>query len=218
MTEQQNEADKQPGAPQENAGQGGPSQNFALIFVLIAAWFLIMFGGIYLVKGKMFDHKEGDAVQTMGMTWGIYPNGQMAAENLTLASCHGQPTDVTPDCNAYEGDTACNESRPLLCIKKTGQIKPSFLPFDKYAQWAGGEIKLTEAIKGTDLTSRPSADAICAEHFGKEWRMAEFHDGWGWGFWATGRIEPKQRFWVAISDQPANCWESAPLDNGDTVF
>jgi hypothetical protein len=39
--------------------------------------------------------------------------------------------------------------------------------------------------------------------------MAEFHDGWGWGFWAKGNIESDQRFWVYINDQQANCWNSA---------
>jgi hypothetical protein len=41
-------------------------------------------------------------------------------------------------------------------------------------------------------------------------------DGWsasgerakgGWGFLGYGNIASGSRFWVAISDQPANCWD-----------
>jgi hypothetical protein len=45
--------------------------------------------------------------------------------------------------------------------------------------------------------------------FGPGWRVAEFHDGWGWHFQAYGTVDnPNGRFWVDINDQPdATCWQ-----------
>ncbi|MFD4658285.1 hypothetical protein ACFWP2_21955 [Kitasatospora sp. NPDC058444] len=37
-------------------------------------------------------------------------------------------------------------------------------------------------------------------------RLAEFHDGNGWGLWAHGTLPGGTRFWTAINDQPANPW------------
>ena len=52
------------------------------------------------------------------------------------------------------------------------------------------------------------ANALCVNEFGPGWRVAEFHDGWGWHFQAFGGVgNPAQKFWVHISDQPgARCW------------
>ena len=105
-----------------------------------------------------------------------------------------------------------------------------------YQGWVEGHYTTTLPVKGTTLTSEAAADAKCAADFGAGWRMAEFHDGrytapmdatnnWGtssqngsspwvsftyptggstaYGF---GNINPKTRYWVAVNDQPANCW------------
>jgi hypothetical protein len=47
---------------------------------------------------------------------------------------------------------------------------------------------------------------MCVTFFGAGWRMAEFHDSWGWGFSAYGNVRSDTRFWVYINDQQANCW------------
>jgi hypothetical protein len=53
-------------------------------------------------------------------------------------------------------------------------------------------------------------NALCAEIFGDAWRLASFHDGWGWNFRAFGDlpgVEIGTRFWVDIRDQRnGNCW------------
>lgn len=105
------------------------------------------------------------------------------------------------------------------------------LPDDFYAGWAGGRVATTAPMRGTELKSREIANQICASAFGDTWRLAEFHDGGrnkrarelivtdpdgtvrtvtatgSWAFYAAGNPNRSSRFWVAIDDQPANCWD-----------
>lgn len=101
----------------------------------------------------------------------------------------------------------------------------------QYGGWLEGEAAITAPVKGTLLTSREQADKICTESLGEGWRMAEHHDGrymegmnarqyhgtsWNrqqtlrgeWNFYAASNGIPANiRFWVAIDDQKANCWD-----------
>lgn len=106
------------------------------------------------------------------------------------------------------------------------------LPDDFYSGWAAGKVATTAPMLGTALKSRAVADKACASAFGEGWRVAEFHDGGkdkapieftvqdpgataprsvsatgGWAFYAAGDPIRSSRFWVAIDDQPANCWD-----------
>lgn len=119
--------------------------------------------------------------------------------------------------NAYGGDTTCNVSLPILCIRRVGAAKPSYITSSFYNGWTGGYIALTKAHVGYDIGSAAGADAICASELGAGWEMAEFHDGsfgngggrnGGWNFQAYGAATHPDRFWVMIDDQPANCWNS----------
>ena len=120
--------------------------------------------------------------------------------------------------NPYAGDTTIDTFLPILCLHVDGRAPPPGIYFDMYNGWSRGEAKLTPAIAATVLTSQAQADYICDETFGSGWRMAEFHDGryggdftlgGGWTYWVAGDIPSGQRFWAAISDQPANAWNSA---------
>lgn len=114
--------------------------------------------------------------------------------------------------NAYSGDTTCNTSLPILCIRKVGAPKPFYVTSSFYNGWTGGYIALTRAHVGYDMSSAGAADAICAAELGAGWEMAEFHDGnGGWNFQAYGAATHPERFWASINDQPANCWNSACL-------
>jgi hypothetical protein len=151
-----------------------------------------------------------------GLTWGVQPSKQ--AGKLVNLGCHGLPATKgvgrSPSCDPYVGDTSCAKRRPVLCINKSNPIPaPQGLAVDHYNQWSGGEVRLTHAIEGYALNSLQSANALCAEYYGKDWRMAEFHDGWGWGFWAKGKISKSERFWVHINDQPGNCWDGGEMQN-----
>ena len=170
---------------------------------------------------KIGIHLESAAKK--GMTWGVQPHHAADRRDVTLVSCHGQPKIEGQSCNAYAGDTACSLERPVLCLNVDGRPRPdaaagsaSKVPAgnDFYSGWAGGRIALTRAVRGDQFASQDEANAWCASNFGEGWRMAEHHDGWtrdgskgGWGFMAQGRIPSGSRFWVAINDQPANCWD-----------
>jgi YVTN family beta-propeller protein len=101
-------------------------------------------------------------------------------------------------------------SLPVLCVKPQGSARPAYTPDPSlfYDGWVGGSLAITAPVLGTTLTSQAVADALCATAFGAGWRMAEFHDGGGgWGFRGYGSMaDAGRRFWVRISDQPANCW------------
>ncbi|MGE3771536.1 MAG: hypothetical protein AB7I32_01330 [Gammaproteobacteria bacterium] len=106
------------------------------------------------------------------------------------------------------------------------------LPDDLRAGWAGGTVATTAPMPGTALKTRDIADRACAAAFGDTWRLAEFHAGGrdgrpldgavtapgsaqsrpvhatgGGAFYAAGDPIRTSRFWVAIDDRPANCWD-----------
>ncbi len=140
------------------------------------------------------------AANPTGMTWATY--GHDDATGTDAVSCHGGDSS----CDAYGGDTRCEERLPLLCINVDGSANPGATT-STYTQWAAGNIATSRPVRGTALTSLALADRICEATFGEGWRMAEFHDGWGWGFVAFGHVRADSRFWVSIDDQPANCWD-----------
>lgn len=152
-----------------------------------------------------------------GMTWGV--GGRLSDDDrVVFVSCHGRPTIDGHGCEAYVGDTVCSEQRPLLCVAIDGRERPTgiatpraggVMPDDFYSRWVGGQVALAPAVRGDRFASRTDADAYCAVTFGSGWRMAEHHDGGGWGFVANGRIDTDSRFWVAIDDTAANCWDPA---------
>jgi hypothetical protein len=147
-----------------------------------------------------------------GLTWTQYAPDACGQAHV---SCN--------DCNPYVGDTACAESRPILCLRFDGAINCGEAP-DFYNGWTGATVALTPPVPGTLLTSPAAADAICAAQYGPGFRMAEHHDGGGcWGFRGKGILpliptppstspangvpNLPNRFWVRISDQPGNCWD-----------
>lgn len=148
----------------------------------------------------------------LGMTWGAGGSYTSLPDNITVThvACNNvvnAPQNVPLQCNPVMGDTSCKETYPLLCVRPT-KAPPhmEITTYDGFHQWSGMEVNDSLMVKGTSLTSRAAADRICAQKLGKEWRMAEFHDGQGWGFWARGRVRPDKRFWVAVNDKPGNCW------------
>jgi hypothetical protein len=138
-----------------------------------------------------------------GLTW-----------NLLSANVRTGTVDVgcRNGCDAYNGDTSCATALPILCIKKSGPGFPLPLPpnvddSNQYHRWSGGVVGTTKFVVPPATLS--AADALCRETFGPDWRVAEFHDGWGWHFQAAvhavGALD--QTFWVHINDQPnATCW------------
>jgi hypothetical protein len=132
-----------------------------------------------------------------GMTWAKH--GHNATYGVDHLGC--------ANCNAYAGETSCKTALPVLCLRQDGSATPSGLATDFYNGWVRGHIATTMPVQGASLTSLDVANQLCAATFGLGWRMAAFHDGGGgWNWYAYGNVRNDMRFWVAITDQPANCW------------
>ncbi len=155
----------------------------------------------------------------VGALWLVMPTGALACECKGMTWTWGRRVDdvylVQYDArtNAYQGDTACSVSLPILCLRKENRSRPASLErVDFYHGWTGGRLAVTQPYPGVALTSRETADNLCAKAFGAGWAMGEHHDGgggWGWYAYGKGRM-PDGRVWVAINDQSANPWNSCP--------
>ena len=146
----------------------------------------------------------------MGLTW--FQLKEPAPDGTVQVACG----DATGACDPYQGDTPCTEARPVLCVHTTGSAAPG-----TPSVWFAGETNITAPVQGCVLTSIAAADAICSDAFGPEWRMAEWHDGaqgdtgsadviGSWTFSAFGSWTSTDRLWIAINDQPANCFPLPP--------
>ena len=169
------------------------------------------------VVGGVTKEKEGDGDlnDTNDELTQLINNPSRLAMTWILKKKHGIYSCVGTDhregskTNAYNGDTPCTTILPILAINKSEKIaKPT--DFDlgrkRYYEWSYGKVKLTPPIMGAKLVSLEVANKWIENKLGNGWRMAEFHDAWGWNFWAQGDIQDKQRFWVHINDQLANPW------------
>jgi hypothetical protein len=150
-----------------------------------------------------------------GMTW-IHTASNAQTGTITVGCGAAGPSP----CDATHGDTVCTQLRPLLCIYKPAPPFPVPMGVknsDRYSRWSGGVVATTQPVAGNtfpNISATPGtdADSYCKAQFGTGWRVAEFHDGWGWNFQAYGGTVsapavPSTRFWVHINDQPAaNCW------------
>ena len=138
--------------------------------------------------------------------------------DATAMGCHGQPgpTDKPHknSCNPYEGDTSCRAALPVLCLNPSAIAKPDAANGDPPVGWTAATLGATAPVMGAILQSRPIADARCEKELGAGWRMADFHAGGGWSFSGRPRSgllpDNSTRYWVAINDQAANCWDSKP--------
>jgi len=120
-----------------------------------------------------------------GMTW-----TKVGVHDITGAvsvGC-GYESGVGNQCNPYYGDTDCSRPLPVLCFNDAGLEQPSSLDTSPYHQWSGGIIATTPLTPGNAFNNVDEVNQYCESEFGKEWRVAEFHDGWGWYFWAYGNV------------------------------
>jgi hypothetical protein len=139
-------------------------------------------------------------------------------------------TDTISD--AYKGDTNCTIKLPILCYSDTNFKRPPYNPPSTggfYYGWNGGIYLATLPVLGTSLLSVANMNSLCSVRFGASFKAAEHHIGkfvsgmssssyfyntWptslssgGWNaFGYNGISNPTGRFWVAINNQPANCW------------
>lgn len=150
---------------------------------------------------------HADSSQCKGTTW-------VLMKQMDGVSFVGSDRQTNP----YRGDTTCAAPLPVLCIKRDFSTPPPSSRGENYFDgWAGARIRATVPKAGSELTSLGVANQICADTFGMDWRMLEFHDGAygadigeisGWDLWAYGGLHNNQRYWVYVNDQPSNPWDS----------
>jgi len=131
----------------------------------------------YVIGANVTIASCAQAVVPKGLTW-IHTASNPVTGTVTVG-CNG--------CDAYSGDTPCAQQLPMLCIDKPTPALP--LPVgvsnaDLYYQWSGGVIATTQPVTGNSFATSAAANAYCQTQFGTGWRVAEFHDGWGWNFQA----------------------------------
>ena len=152
-----------------------------------------------------------------GLTFAV-ASAQAPLPSISQMSCHGQPAPTDKphkeSCNPYEGDTSCRTVLPVLCINTGTPAKLDGVSGDPPLGWTAGTLGATTPVMGALLESRQAADGRCEKELSSGWRMADFHAGGGWnvsgrpgsGLFASGAT----RYWTAINDSTANCWDSKP--------
>jgi hypothetical protein len=140
-----------------------------------------------------------------GLTFMALPDPDNSSLGITLMTC-GKNEDKSNICNPYLGDSLCQSERPLLCIIDINAPAPAYLSTPEY--WTGGLIAGTDPVRGDRFSTIQEANSYCSQIFGKNWRVASFHDGGGWAMRAYGSIgNVQQRVWIDIKNQPEGpCW------------
>ncbi len=156
---------------------------------------------------KYWSGIHSDSSSCKGTTWVVMK--QM--DGVTFVGSDRQT-------NPYRGDTTCAAALPVLCLTRDFSTPPASSRGENYHDgWAGGRVKATVPVSGSALNSLAAANQLCADAFGANYRMVEFHDGnygagigevSGWDIWAYGGLHNNQRYWVYNSDQPSNPWDS----------
>ncbi|NOX95332.1 MAG: hypothetical protein GXP04_09645 [Alphaproteobacteria bacterium] len=146
-------------------------------------------------------------LNTQGMTW------KKLAQHSTTGTVTVGCGSGNAVCDPYNGDQMCTAELPVLCFKEDSSLtKPNSVTVSKYRQWANGVVATTSAVSPANeyWADLSDADAYCATEFGGGWKVASFHQGWGWNFQSYGNTgSDYARFWVNISDQQnGNCWIS----------
>ncbi len=147
-------------------------------------------------------------LNSKGMTW------KKIGENKDSGTVTVGCGEGGKKCNPYKGDQACSKALPVLCFKadSTLTMPTSGSVASKYYEWANGVVATTIAVSPASKywNDLSDANAFCEAEFGAGWRVASFHEGWGWNFQAFGNTGSNHvRFWVNISDQQTgNCWTS----------
>lgn len=138
----------------------------------------------------------------------IRPPGPEQPQHVHL-SCH-HTRGMESRCNPYVGDTVCSARLQVACLKP-GDLPVPLNPSGGAVsvQWSGGDIAVTEPVRGDRFRTVRDVDALCARRFGGGWRVATLHDG-GRIQSVAGRGDPASvsgRVWADIADQPhATCW------------
>lgn len=113
-------------------------------------------------------------------------------------------------CNPRSGDRLCSVAGPIACYQEGGRTAPATLAEIGLANTAfvGGEIRLSEPVRGDRFATLNDANRFCAASFGTGWRVLSYHEGGGGQVVSYSDIAPQSRALVNIHDQQfGNCWD-----------
>ena len=129
--------------------------------------FVLAFAALF----SMHEAKSGK-----GMAWSLINHDSTL--NVDKVGCVG--------CDAYNGETACSKSLPILCVGVGSFNRPPYNPTGcttcalnsaAYDGWTSGVLMLSDPIVGTSLLSAAKMTSICQAKFGASFVAAEFHMG-----------------------------------------
>jgi hypothetical protein len=121
-------------------------------------------------------NNNGQNNTKLGMTWSMVQKN--ATWDIVYMGCK--------DCDAYQGDTPCSTSLPLLCVKIMDILpRPPYpvlcglhaMEGAFYCGWLSGWFAVGPTVEGYNLTSRAVADGLCEASIGPGYRLVEHHDG-----------------------------------------
>ena len=128
-------------------------------------------------------------------------------------------------CNTITGDTTCEKSLPILCMKRqfvhpTPSVPINYALGDSFArQWTDANFATTPAIKGTELRSGANMNSLCEYYLGSLWRAVYNDNVNGSAWYGFGNIRTDLNYWIYHLNQPpqpnqnnrtiqrANCWD-----------
>lgn len=149
-----------------------------------------------------------EPLQVRGVTYSEH-HFKPAGANLSWLSCNFDHTQ--PGCDPLAGDQMCDAATPLGCYLAGNRkldselLKNSGMNADSFA---GGEVRITEPVRGDQFATLEQANAFCRQRFGQDWRVLSYHEGGAGGIITYSKIPPGTRMWIDIRDQRrANCWD-----------
>ena len=145
--------------------------------------------------------------QAMGTTFWEYRIKPLG-EDLSYFSCD---QDTLQDiCDPYRGDRLCSVPTKIACYKDGERRLPKNIRKDIFGSrfFVGGEIRLSEPVRGDAFATLGDANGYCAQQFGKGWRVLSYHEAGGQVVFSYSNIAPKKSAIVHVGDQEyANCWD-----------
>ncbi|MEL6686374.1 MAG: hypothetical protein AAFP97_01990 [Pseudomonadota bacterium] len=119
-------------------------------------------------------------------------------------------------CDPFRGDTVCDMALPVACYSSASvdvessneQLSEAIAA--RLARFrVDGQIRVTQAVKGNRFETRQDVNNFCRVTFGEGFRVLSFHESGAPGILSRNKIEPGQRLWVDVRDQPkGNCWDA----------
>ena len=126
-------------------------------------------------------------------------------ETISLLSC-GFDRSVR-GCDPHVGDTQCHIELPLACYHEGDAAPPPLLiKTGQGGAWVGGEVRLTNPVKGSRFKTISQVHDFCAAQFGGGWRTLDYHESGHGTITSQSRIPAGTRMWVDVKTTPATCW------------